>query len=327
MGKNNIEADKAAWAVIVGAFCIAFYSMFLRDNVSVNDYAFVAGEVLVYTFVAYAILRASFLKYYSPLVSYISFLSLFAGFMAGYAYRHETQKSEAVALIESMAGMQKTLAGEMYDADGLPKPIEHKFAENSSNISELRPLDVFMRKLMNTEVYLYNTYLAELNSLGLNDILAFSRITSEGGLEESLGQIPALRDAVIKHRDVYMSFYLGIPALASAGDLPEAQITSIQEGFNRAFPTKKPLFDEQWRYESEAINYVEKILLTLQKAEGGWVVVDEQLQFSDTEALERYNELQTALQATIAAQEEVVSQIRSYNENLLQDGINRINEM
>jgi len=312
------KLDGFAWAIIIGACALSLGVILLLDNIGTNGYAYVAGQFLVYAAtVSYAVFYTTLKKY--GRIAYVNlFAAMFAAMMVGYSFHHENQREEAVGMLDRISELQQEVLNNSIDKAGMPVLNAVPIEQTSEAVGATREVELFARRLMQTEVDLHNEYLEELINSGLEDLLAAEALAKEGGLAENLENIPNLRRIVEKHRTKYFGFFDGIPDAVRESSMLASTQNQFIEGFDGNYNVKRRLLSQQWDYEFSIIDNYDSMLNTLEAASGLWKIEGDQLLFEDDSTLEKYNGLSEALKQLIADQDKVLQELVAINQKALE---------
>lgn len=192
----------------------------------------------------------------------------------------------------------------MIGEDGLPQKADVTF-ETKTPTNEAEKMRAAIQGYFKDMVAQQNNYLEELNKAGLEVLLSADRISKKDGFEESYKMLADIRLVVKRNKDKAHQLIVGMPERIDQMDVAAATKASMKMGFNKNLGNTLPMFEENWKIETDIIELFADAIDLVRETQPHWEVQNGQFMFEKDADLARFNAIMEKVNQGAARQEEI----------------------
>lgn len=307
MNANNqyITASRTdkTWVVALTIVCIGIlgYGVFYSTN-TVSNWAFLAGENLVYAVLLWGIFHAVFLRKHGSKMSATAFAVLYAALFTGGMIAASKQERQAISAVSSIQEQFGSFSDAVL-APGKPTRIE-RTPVVVHTAGEAGEVERFVKETIDRTVALRNDYLLELEAVGWESILDPQRLKKDTTLSESRMMIERAKVIIDKYEKKNANLIYESRTRINALNMSESSKTDMLAGFDKSVAKSALRNNELWSLEKQAALEFGKIVGLLTNRER-WLVEGEQLIFYSDDDVARFNSHLETIQSFVQQQEQI----------------------
>lgn len=239
--------------------------------------------------------------------------SLASGFIS--AIQKKKEEKKAVAEIRKTF---TTFIDSAKDKNNMPQQIG-KIDTTPKAKGEFGEFERFTKELLSKIALLRNSYLAELASVGWNNLLSMERLEQDPNLEKTKAIVQNGKKVVEKYKSKIFSLLDNAPKDIDKLNMSEEKKLQFASGFRKGLAASNAKVKAVWDLETKVTVEFENLIGILDSKKGSWFIKDKQIVFENDNDLNTFNSCIRKIQELVAKQEAIQKQAVDATKEKLKD--------
>lgn len=228
-----------------------------------------------------------------PIFVIAIFSGVFAAQMVTPKNRKEQSNTEARQAVSELKQSLEEIRGSIDNPREVPA-FNTRLSPSASGDNPIALMTSFAQSIMQRFSQQQQNYLAELDAIQWDQIIAPERLQKDAGLAESKRKLEQAREIVAKYHQQTYALVDGLPAEIDQLALSDSEKAGMRRGFEQSSAQSRVQFDAVWQLEFDVIAEFAAIVALLDSS--AWSVADGQIVFESSDDLQTFNAHMTRIE-------------------------------